>query len=86
MQLKLDKAGRIVVPKRIRERFQFQPGTPIEVEEDAGGIRLLSNQPPSRLVWENGVPVFAGEPLPGVDWDRLVDNEREERIRKIAGS
>ena len=41
---KIDFAGRVVIPKHIREKYDLQPGTQIEFVEfvpDGSGVRIL---------------------------------------------
>ncbi len=86
MQVSIDKAGRIVVPKTLRERFGLRPDTTLEMVEGPDGILL---KPPSQeSVWrhdENGHLVYTGSVPADINWDTLVDDMRDERIRKIAG-
>ena len=44
MELLIDRSGRIVVPKRLRERFGFRPDSEIEVVEGPGGLLLRPAQ------------------------------------------
>lgn len=40
MRATIDKAGRLVIPKALRERLGLLPGT-VEVEADGAGIRVF---------------------------------------------
>lgn len=40
MRTTIDKAGRLVIPKALRERLGLLPG-PVEVEADGAGIRVF---------------------------------------------
>jgi AbrB family looped-hinge helix DNA binding protein len=84
METTIDKAGRVVVPKSIRDRLRFRPGTSIALELTAEGLLLRAASRETSLVWRDGLPVLTGEPLPGVDWERLIEDERDERMRKLA--
>ncbi|MGD0486496.1 MAG: AbrB/MazE/SpoVT family DNA-binding domain-containing protein [Syntrophorhabdales bacterium] len=48
MELKIDKAGRIVVPKPLRERLGFKPDTELEAIEQPEGVLLRGSN--------NGLP------------------------------
>ena len=76
--LKIDSAGRIVVPKPIRDRLGLHAGTDIEVTETADGIVLKPaiDQPAMKKV--NGLWVHLGRTGSQFDWDRFVQDEREE--------
>ena len=39
MQATIDKAGRLVIPKSLRERFGLRPG-PVELVADGAGVRV----------------------------------------------
>ena len=39
MRATIDKAGRVVIPKALRERHGLKPG-PVEVEADGAGLRI----------------------------------------------
>ena len=80
-----DKAGRIVLPKRVRERFQLRAGTSLELEERPEGLVLRPiGQCPS-MVQKNGVWVHLGKAPQGFDWSRIVDDARDERTKDTAG-
>jgi AbrB family looped-hinge helix DNA binding protein len=50
MELKIDKAGRIVVPKPLREPLRFKPDTELEAIEQPEGVLLgrVEQRPSSR--------------------------------------
>ena len=86
MDISIDKAGRLVLPKPIRDRFGLRPDSRLRVEADSGKIVLSPIEPPAGLVRDkDGWLVFNGGPAPNIDWDHLVDQDREEQIRKIGG-
>ena len=33
MQTTVDKFGRIIIPKKVRDHFGLKPGTPVEIEK-----------------------------------------------------
>jgi AbrB family looped-hinge helix DNA binding protein len=85
MTLKIDNAGRVIIPKPIRDRMRLEPGTDLEVQETSEGLflRRISQRP--SLVEQNGILVHIGKPIRDFDWQRILDDEREARIRDIAG-
>ena len=85
MRTTIDKAGRVVVPKPIRERLGLLAGSEVDLEEFSGGILLNRVEPEPTLVRKQGVLVHRGKLPPGFDDTRLVEDEREARIRKIGG-
>ena len=83
MTLRIDKSGRIVVPKPLRERLGLKPDMELEVLEQPGGILLRPvGQRPS-MIRVNGLWVHQGVAEPGANWDRVLDEVREERIEAI---
>jgi len=60
METILDKFGRIVIPKKIREDFNLKPGSPIRIEERKGEILLTPIEEEPTLVEKDGVLVFTG--------------------------
>jgi len=85
MHIKLDQAGRVVLPKKVRDRLGLHKNSKLELEESAEGIVLKPVLEEPMWVRENGWLVFRGRPDGHVDWDRLVEQDREERMRKIGG-
>ena len=85
MQVTIDQAGRIVVPKAVRERFGLRKNSKLELEETTEGVFLKPIELSSALVRRNGRLVFTGHPVGKVNWDRVVEEDREERMRKIGG-
>jgi len=83
MELQIDRAGRIVVPKQVRENLGLKPGTSLRLEERADSIilRKIDHQP--ALIEVEGFLVHTGKLPMGYDWDSLVEQEREERIREL---
>ena len=81
----MDLAGRVVLPKKVRERFRLQGGDTLALEIKGDAIQLRPRRSKARLERVNGVLVFVTEtPLPeGRD---LVAESREERIDQIVRS
>jgi AbrB family looped-hinge helix DNA binding protein len=85
MKLKIDKAGRIVIPKAMRERLKWNTGTDLEMQETAEGLLLKPiGQRPS-LVRSGRFLVHTGELPGGQDILKAIAHHREERLRKLAG-
>ncbi len=83
MTLRIDKSGRIVVPKPLRERLGLKPDLELEVLEQPGGILLRPvGQRPS-MIRVDGLWVHQGVAEPGANWDRVLDDIREERIDAV---
>jgi AbrB family looped-hinge helix DNA binding protein len=81
--MRIDKSGRIVVPKHLRERLGLKPDSELEAVEQAGGIllRVLEQRP--SMIKIDGLWVHHGVAQPGANWDRVVQDVREERIGSV---
>ena len=85
MKLRLDKSGRIVLPKPLRQRLGLRAGTTFEATEAAEGVMLRPIQRRPALVERNGFLVHTGQATRGFDWQELVDDLEQERLRNILG-
>jgi len=83
MELKIDKAGRIVVPKPLRERLGFKPDTELEAIEQSEGVLLKRIEQRPSLVKVDGLWVHLGSAEPGANWERILEDVREERIESV---
>jgi bifunctional DNA-binding transcriptional regulator/antitoxin component of YhaV-PrlF toxin-antitoxin module len=81
--VRIDKSGRIVVSKPLRERLGLKPDTELEAIEQAGGVlfRAVEQHPPMIKIDE--LWVHQGVVQPGANWDRVVQDVREERIESV---
>ncbi len=83
MNVQMDGAGRVVLPKKLRERFHLQGGDTLALEVKGDEIHLRPQRASARLERVNGVLVLVSEiPLP--EATDLVSESREERINQIA--
>jgi AbrB family looped-hinge helix DNA binding protein len=85
MTLKIDNAGRLVIPKPLRDRMRLEPGADLEVEETAEGLLLRRISQKPSLIEQNGLLIHIGKPPKSFDWERIIEDEREERTRDVAG-
>lgn len=83
MVVTLDKFGRVVIPKAVRDHLGLRPGAVLEIEEGAAeGILLRPRRPEPDLVEEEGVLVFTGEATG--DLETAVERHRQDRTRELA--
>ena len=84
MKVTIDKAGRIVIPKRVRERYDMHPGVPIELENGAEGIvlKVITKQP--SLIKKQGILIHHGSDTVSLDMADVVNRERHRRNAEIA--
>ncbi len=81
METSLDRFGRIVIPKKIREDFNLKAGSPIRIEEGDQAIILKPIHGEPNLHVKDGVLVFTGTPLE--DLGDALARHREERMKSI---
>ena len=79
MKITIDKSGRIVVPKSIRERYHMTPGTTLELENKPEGIELKVSEKSPALIRKEGILVHHGTETSDVDITDFVGRERERR-------
>jgi AbrB family looped-hinge helix DNA binding protein len=73
----LDKAGRMVIPKHVRERLRLGPGDALALKIDGECITLLPVHPRAVLKQESGVWFYQGE---AADTSAdLIERKREKR-------
>jgi AbrB family looped-hinge helix DNA binding protein len=79
-RLNIDKAGRVVIPKPLREELHLEPGDSLEMESAGEQITLRPVRGTGPLSKEHGVWVFhSGQPLPASATDEMLKQLREER-------
>jgi AbrB family looped-hinge helix DNA binding protein len=85
-KVNMDRAGRVVLPKPIRERLQLEPGESLEIEsfEDHIVLRRIRQHATTRK--ELGVLVLdSGEPLSASDVRKTIEKVRNERSDRALG-
>ena len=79
-RLIIDKAGRVVIPKPLREELHLEPGDSLEMESAGEKITLRPVRGTGPLTKEHGVWVFhSEEPLPASAADEMLQKIRKER-------
>jgi AbrB family looped-hinge helix DNA binding protein len=85
-RLTLDKAGRIVLPKPVRDELQLEAGDTLELESSGDKITLRPARGNAQLRKKHGVWVFrSGEPLTEETVERTAREIRRERDERIWG-
>jgi AbrB family looped-hinge helix DNA binding protein len=85
-KLTIDKAGRIVLPKPLREELQLAPGDSLEVNTKGEEITLRPIRGNSALKKKHGVWVFqAGQSLGEDAVDKAIREVRRDREDLILG-
>ncbi len=57
MQTTIDAAGRIVVPKILRDRLGLGPGSLVDLSPYGAGLQLVAVSPTARLRSDDGILV-----------------------------
>ena len=82
MRTTIDRSGRLVVPKEMREQAGLKAGDTIEIEATSEGLRLTPVHDSPRLVKDGNVLVFAGGTLDRSEGDG-VEQVRTERVAEL---
>jgi len=78
----IDKAGRVVIPKEIRDELRLEAGSTLEIESEGERVTLRPIHGGTPLCKERGVWVFrGGETLSIEEANRIVSDTREQRDR-----
>jgi AbrB family looped-hinge helix DNA binding protein len=79
MEASVDKFGRVVIPKRLRERLSLEPGTRVRFEADGDGVKIVAAEAAGGLENRGGRLVHTGRLRADADVDGLLERLREER-------
>jgi AbrB family looped-hinge helix DNA binding protein len=80
--LRMDKAGRIVIPKAFRQHWELQPGSMFTAEIIGDRIELREEIPQPNIVRsKNGRRVIVG--WDGFDAAVAVQEARERQIKRL---
>lgn len=80
MRVSIDSAGRVVVPKRLRDELGLMPGARLEIDVVVGHLELCPPLEPAKLVrGPHRAPPFAatGTPLSDEDVRRTLEAVRD---------
>jgi AbrB family looped-hinge helix DNA binding protein len=87
VRLTIDKAGRIVIPKPLRESLHLEPGDDLELESAGEEITLRPVRGTGPLTQEHGVWVFhTGQPIAASATEEMLRQIREDRDQANLGS
>ena len=83
-RISVDKRGRIVLPKAIREEFSLKAGDALLAEAEHDRIMLRPTHQKALLKKEHGISVYQGEPS-SISSLKLIDAERAKRLQSLLG-
>jgi len=83
---KLDSGGRIVIPKRFRERYGFRPGDTVRLFPGDDGLSIVSGETERRFVRHGAVLAIQTDPgsAPLSAFD--VETVREAHLEEKSGA
>jgi AbrB family looped-hinge helix DNA binding protein len=82
----LDKAGRVVIPKTVRDELHLGPGDPLDLGCEGESVTLRPMRSSSPLRRDRGVWVFqTGRTLPAAVADEVLRESRSRRDRSNRG-
>ena len=82
MTATLDKAGRVVLPKRVREKLHLKTGTVFKLEVVGDKIELECEAPKTQVAWKDGLPVVMG--WEGFEAAKAINEMREEYDARLS--
>jgi AbrB family looped-hinge helix DNA binding protein len=78
--LTVDKAGRVVLPKPVRDELQLTAGDSLELESSGDRIVLRPVRGAAQMRKRDGIWVFrTSEPISAADVDEAIRQLRQER-------
>ena len=86
-KVSMDRGGRVVLPKPIRERFQLEPGESLEIGSFEDHIVLRPIRQHAIVRKELGMLVFdTGQPLSASDVRETIQNGSRRAKRQSVGN
>jgi AbrB family looped-hinge helix DNA binding protein len=79
----VDKAGRVVLPKPLRDKMQLVAGDELLIESEGERMTLRPVRPQATMKKEYGIWVYQGE-LSEASIPDLIERERENRGRELS--
>src|ERR1700689_2921659 len=84
--VEIDKLGRLVVPKKVRDAVGMRPGVPLEMEVQGSEVVLRPQTAPRGLYKEEGLWVYdSGAPMTNDMVNEWIASDSERRMRYVSG-
>ena len=82
----LDRAGRVVLPKTVRDELHLSPGDTLDLTVQGEELTLRPRRSSTPLQKKQGIWVFStGKPIASDEADEALRNVRAQRDRQNAG-
>jgi AbrB family looped-hinge helix DNA binding protein len=81
-KVSVDKAGRVVLPKPLRDKLRLAAGDQLLIESEGERMTLRPVRPQATMKKEYGIWVYQGE-LSEASIPELIESERESRGREL---
>lgn len=79
----LDKAGRVVIPKTVRDELRLEPGDTLELSQEGDCLSLRPVRSATPLRKEQGVWVFRlGQSVSAAETDEVLKQIRQQRDQR----
>ncbi|MDA7645609.1 AbrB/MazE/SpoVT family DNA-binding domain-containing protein [bacterium] len=78
MTITIDKAGRVVIPKSIRERLNLIPGSELEIDVKGNEINMAASSTETKLIEKKGVLVFDGRSDADIGIAEFIRRQRSQ--------
>ena len=81
MKVTLDRFGRVLIPKRLRDRLGLAPGDTLELVVEDNRLLLVPKRGPAPLKQKGRALVVASEGRG--DLTKVLESVREERLQEL---
>lgn len=83
METRIDKFGRVVIPKTVRNHLGLKTGSVLQIEESNHDIilKVVDNSPKFKI--KEGVTVYTGKAID--DIESAIEEERDHRLKDLEG-
>jgi AbrB family looped-hinge helix DNA binding protein len=86
LPVSIDAAGRVVLPKRLRDSLRLSPGEPLIVEQREDEIVIRRPVQAPGLIEDRGMLVYdSGAPPASIDTVEWINRDRERRMAYVSG-
>lgn len=83
METQIDKFGRIVIPKSMRDHLGLRTGAVLYIEEQDHNILLKVAEHSQQITMKGGIAVYTGKAVD--DIETAVQQDRNTRLNKLGG-